>query len=392
MEFKGFNLNLDKDKKPDKDETDPEANLSEETRAWIKNTTEENRKFNRKQRLGTVGTLALLAAATGSIVYMYDKAAERQKEWEKQETGLEQIKKYTTKNPKLSVLERQKALLEIKKIESSGIDDELFFEILWKEKNVARIKNQMEPQPRVEGFDRMGIDQKSLLPIFDSSLYPGEFMNGNIASISYSETYGKDSNASAYTDENNNIIFFRRTLGSFNTNNELEKRDFLIGLVHEGSHVSDWQHKINLTFEKRIEFFADCLEVFDKHRKYEVDPQFDSSVEENALGSIKEQGRGENISDKENRKIIKRFMITEWWAKLCTGYLEFPNIFELTASSEEKALIKKWLLGKDKKFNSRNACIERHKRWEKIHDQNYKILKDKNLDSDAGFRRKNSIK
>jgi len=35
-----------------------------------------------------------------------------------------------------------------------------FFEILWKEKNVARIKNQMEPQPRVEGFDRMGIDQK----------------------------------------------------------------------------------------------------------------------------------------------------------------------------------------------------------------------------------------
>jgi len=41
-------------------------------------------------------------------------------------------------------------------------------------------------------------------------------------------------------------------------------------------------------------------------------------------------------------------MITEWWAKLCTGYLEFLIFFELTASSEEKALIKKWLLGKTK--------------------------------------------
>jgi hypothetical protein len=169
-------------------------------------------------------------------------------------------------------------------------------------------------------------------------------------------------------------------------------RDFLISLVHEGSHASDWEHKMNLTIEQRIEFFADSLEVFDKYRKYEVDPQFETSVEENALGSIKEEGKSKNINDKENRKIIKRFMITEWWAKLCTGYLEFPNVFEVAASNEEKALIKKWLVGGNKSFNSRNAYVERNKRWKKIHDQNYKILKDKNLDSDAGFRRKNSAK
>jgi hypothetical protein len=392
MEFKGYNLDLNKDEKPEKDETDPEENLSEETKAWVNNLRKENKKLDKKERLGMVGAAALIATTVGSIVFMHEKATERQNEYNKQRTGLEQILKYITRDPKLSGLGKEKALLKIKKVESSGIDDGFFYEILWKEKNTSSIKNQIGTIPRIEGFNSMGIDQKLLLPIFDPSLYPSEFMNGNITSIGYSETYGKDSNAAAYTDENNNIVFFRRTLGSFNTNDQSEMRDFLISLVHEGSHASDWEHKMNLTIEQRIEFFADSLEVFDKYRKYEVDPQFETSVEENALGSIKEEGKSKNINDKENRKIIKRFMITEWWAKLCTGYLEFPNVFEVAASNEEKALIKQWLVGGNKSFNSRNAYVERNKRWKKIHDQNYKILKDKNLDSDAGFRRKNSAK
>src|ERR1035437_2550736 len=392
MKFEGFHLDPNKDKKPEEEDTDPEANFSEETKAWINNRRKENKKLYKEERLGAIGTVAIFAAAVGSIVFMYEKGTERQKEYEKQGTGLGQISKYIAKDPKLSDLERKRALLGIKKMESSGIDDGIFYEIIWEERNIARIKNQIGPEPRVDGFDSMGIDQKSLLPIFDSSLYPSEFMNGNIASIGYSETYGKDSNSGAYTGENNNIVFFTRTLGSFHTNDQSEMRDFLISLVHEGSHASDWGHKMNLTIEQRIEFFAACLEVFDKYRKYEVDPQFDSSVEKNALASIKEAGKNKNIDDNENRKIIKRYLMVEWWAKLSTGYLEFPNVFEVTASSKEKALIERWLVGKNKKFNPKRACVERHKRWEKIHAQNYKILKDKNLDSDAGFRRKNSGK
>ena len=347
---------------------------------WRKEEAEEEARTLKKY--APVAALCLLAA--GGYIYYENTRAKREIENEPKDY-VNFALKYSNLNP------QQQANLEQALKQIQGIAPEGKISYLKKRgEDVERLRPSVPPKPTISNFETIGVEAEDLEPVFNEKFFPAGFLGGNISRIEYE---GKTISGIGWTsveaqanfnDKTGNYIsFYRPSMAIFNETGNDENspvNNIWPVLIHEMGHESDWASKMSLTPEERALFLFEAEDVFTSYRKYNSPLASIASPEDNVRLRLK------NSNAQQDKKIFLDRVLNEWWAELCTGYLEFPNVFAMTASDREKNLIERWLVKGDKKFNNIKAREERHKVWAVAKDKIYRKLVKKGLDSESGFR------
>jgi hypothetical protein len=224
-----------------------------------------------------------------------------------------------------------------------------------------REKDKIAPHPNVKGFEKLGIDPKYLLKIFseEEGCYPKGTINKNIANVSYVKKefplqaqYGIPGRfiAGGVASYNKDDIVFFQIPASYLPKEEgplnaVRARAMVRHFGHELGHMGEASLSNFLSPKERIDFLCDVTNTFPNSGMAK------SERFEDYVGQIK------NKDQKKEYYLV----ISEYWAILCESYFNEPEKFFATASPEEQALIKKWLLretGKD--FDPVAARDKRH--------------------------------
>jgi|GEM_PF-4319988 len=349
---------------------------------------EEGQEDIRKLKKYGLVFAACLLGMSGLMYYKNNKIekANRQSE-EKINNAPQDYAELAASKSNLTAVQREdlrKILVQLQGMLPKG----RIFSMQQRAREIEKFKSGIPEKPEIRGFEQIGVEKEDLASVLDERFFPAGFINGNITQIKYEEkSFGEGLSfvgaEAGYDSEIGNVIsFYRPSIAIFN--DKISEKNSASSLwpiaIHELAHESNWDNKVSLSYAERAQFLFEAQNTFFNFRKYST-PLIDiASPEQSAeLAARKKQ--------KNDKKEILEHRLNEWWAELCTGYLQFPSVFQSQASSEEKQLIRRWLLKDEPKFNNIKAHNERQQAWKSAKEKIYKKLVLKGMDADAGLRK-----
>ena len=207
------------------------------------------------------------------------------------------------------------------------------YDFFWNKEEIINRANQNQKEPQIIGFENLPQQSnESVKKIFKD--IPRE-LTGNVDKIcfipesknriSYSvAAEAKDVGIQAVIWRGNRHVAVVYQYPAINESGSLK-----IMIVHELTHLNDWQSSNRLTMEERLEFLVDVT----KNLK---DPECVKS--EYILRDIPEEYREMGWDEKEMRYRQAR----ELWAEAVEKYIAFPEDFK-KLSPKDYALVEKWL-------------------------------------------------
>jgi hypothetical protein len=306
---------------------------------------------------------ALSVCVAGLALYGYGfyKSAMKNREIEESKPA----NAYWLKLEKSSHLdERRKADLRKRMAAIKGRLGEEAFVLLNRSLDYA--KQPMPAHPDVRGFEQMGISNKDAASLFAADLYPAGTVDGNLQGIVYDGKFldlnildkeGRPSGAEGEVSNDAARILFHKHEPVPTAEGALKVIKYFSFIAsHESSHKRDWGLDFRLTPEQRLDFLFEAYEVFLNSNQHSTHT---------------------DVMDKENERLEKQFgknqkhykfyiQLEEWWADMCTEALNYPEDFFRDASPKEAALIKKWFVRGDKKFDFYQANGLRKQRQSKL--------------------------
>lgn len=218
---------------------------------------------------------------------------------------------------------------------------------LMKACQVAETGDRLPTNPKISGFEKIGISNERLRELWSNKFYPAGTIEGNIEDVRFSDESRKSSadyNIPNYSAAETKpfvpeIAFYQSSENTAGKKDVLETLDWHFS--HELGHLIDWDSLRSLSPGERVEFLSDVSKVFEKSGSYR-DP----------LGYI------ESINNQDKQK-ENYYKTNEYWATLCETYLTFPESAKAIFLPDEIRLIEKWFLQKDKSFDPIKAHAER---------------------------------
>lgn len=291
---------------------------------------------------------------------------------------------YIAANESLDSKKKEALTVHLRKIA-----DRLSPEILWllrrADQDSRSLRRKMPREPRLTGFEQLGVSRESLRKFFDT--FPKDAVNGNVPEIKYYDdisedfwrghqrTHGTLHYPSATTGWSNKIVFHKRPNTFYKENIRTQIANLPLTAAHEISHAMDWEHNMNLKPSERAEFLSEAIDVFQEETRSpllseqrlgvgEIHP--DGSMHPRFKPPVREKYAAIKNPEPNAEQYLR---LVEWWPELGTAYLDEPWRFKKEALASEKSLIQKWLLKKDSGFNPETAQRSRSNAIGKLYNE-----------------------